>query len=287
MDRGAGSARYAVVGAGRMGCAFAEALAGAGRIVTAVHSQHEASAAALAARLPDALACADLASLVAAADRIVVTVPDAQLAAVAQALPVGNRHAVIHGSGGSSLSVLAACQQRGAAIACFHPLQSFPDRSGGAPRFRGICIGLEASDARLRDELERLVQALGARAIDLTGVDRARYHAAAVFASNYLIALLKAATDAWTAAGLPLDAALPALLPLSQGALDAAARAPLADALTGPIARGDADTVARQLDALRQQPAVRALYRDLARQLLELGLPADSQAREALARLLA
>jgi predicted short-subunit dehydrogenase-like oxidoreductase (DUF2520 family) len=167
-----------------------------------------------------------------------------------------------------------------------HPLQSFPDTTHGAARFRDIACGIEG-DAELANALRTLCHDLGATSFSLAGVDRARYHAAAVFASNYLVALHAAAERAWALAGLPPDRARGALAPLTLGAAAHIARLPLADALTGPIARGDAATVARHLASLAEDQDLMELYRRLGMALLAHGMPRDDAARTALAAALA
>jgi predicted short-subunit dehydrogenase-like oxidoreductase (DUF2520 family) len=127
---------------------------------------------------------------------------------------------------------------------------------------------------------------LGARVLRLEGVDRAGYHAAAVFASNYLVALHAAAAEAFAVAGLPPEAAAPALSPLTARAADNVARLPLAEALTGPLARGDRQTIERHLRALEASPQLSSLYRALGRQLLSLPLELPEATRAALQRML-
>jgi predicted short-subunit dehydrogenase-like oxidoreductase (DUF2520 family) len=83
---------------------------------------------------------------------------------------------------------------------------------------------------------------------------------------------MAAATRAWQSAGLPADSARSALSPLLLAAANNVAAMPLAEALTGPIARGDTVTVARHLEALRTEPALAQLYRALSRELLDLPL---------------
>jgi len=120
-------------------------------------------------------------------------------------------------------------------------------------RLRGVSCGVEG-DGALERRLARLVRALGARPFSLRGADRARYHAAAVLASDYVVALRAAAEDAWSLAGLPRAQAGRALQPLTEGAVAALGALPLERALTGPIARGDVQTVARHLQALAPAP---------------------------------
>jgi predicted short-subunit dehydrogenase-like oxidoreductase (DUF2520 family) len=187
----------------------------------------------------------------------------------------------VHCSGALGLDVLDPARAAGALRGCFHPLQTFPERFADAARLRGITIGLEG-DAELDAELRALCRELGATPLSLAGIDRARYHAAAVFASNYVVALHAAAARAFAQAGLTPDAARAALAPLTQATAEAIARLPLTHALTGPIARGDARTVEEHVRALAADPALRALYAQLGTALLELPLPLPPERRTAL-----
>lgn len=261
-----------VIGPGRLGTTLAVALAGKGAPVRWVAGKQQAGAAELCARLPGVqLASAE--EVCERASVVMLTTPDDTLSTLAAGLPFRAEQAVIHCSGALELSVLARARSHGAAVACLHPIQTFPERFGDPARFAGIAIGIEASSAALHGWLQAACVALGATALELRGVDRARYHAAAVLASNYVIALQEAAGRAFELAGLPREAARAALTPLTLGAAHAAARLPLEHALTGPIARGDIATVERHLAALRDDPELHALYRALGSRLLKLPLP--------------
>jgi predicted short-subunit dehydrogenase-like oxidoreductase (DUF2520 family) len=276
--------KIGVIGAGRLGSSLALALGRSGSPVSLVaDSQHEA-AAAVAARVPGAQAV-DTARLVEQADLVLLTVPDGLIASSAAMLRWRAGQRVVHCSGAVGLDALAPAQAAGALRGCFHPLQTFPERFGDAARLSGIAIGVEA-DGALERELERWCERLGASFLPLRGVDRARYHAAAVFAGNFVVALHQAAAHAFAGAGLSPELARRALAPLTAASADAIARLPLAEALTGPVARGDAQTVAGHLHALEDTPALRELYVRLSAALLELPLALPAEQRAALEALL-
>jgi predicted short-subunit dehydrogenase-like oxidoreductase (DUF2520 family) len=271
------------VGAGRLGSALARALAAAGARVVALSGRQPDRARALALQLG-----AEVATPAAACERaswVFLCVPDDALPALAAALPFRAEQRVVHCSGALPLRVLAPARAHGALAGCLHPLQSFPERSGDASRFHGISCGIEA-DGVLEAELAALCNALGARTLQLAGVDRARYHAAAVLASNYVVAVSAAAARAFALAGLPPAQAQLALSPLTRATADNSARLPLAEALTGPIARGDVETVRRHLSALDGDRPLRELYRALGAELLRLPLALDDEQRRALQLLL-
>jgi predicted short-subunit dehydrogenase-like oxidoreductase (DUF2520 family) len=275
-----------VIGVGRLGTALAGALQRAGHTLAGV-ADSEGSGLDVRARglLPETRVMSST-ELTRSAELVFVTVPDTAIARVASSLTWRAGQRVVHCSGALGADALADARAAGALCGCFHPLQTFPERVADASRFRGVAIGVDA-DAPLDAELDALCAELGARAFSLRGVDRARYHAAAVFASNFVVALHAAAAQAWTDAGLPHELARGALAPLTAASAAALARAPLASALTGPIARGDATTVARHLDALRDAPALHALYVQLSARLLELPPPIPEPALDTLQALLA
>lgn len=262
--------RIAVLGLGRLGACLARALFAAGVTNITLASRERVLAERVSASLSGAQAL-DVAALPDAAELLFLTVPDAQVQSVCESLQLSAAHAVVHLSGVLDLECLSSASARGARVGAMHPLQVFP-LGAGAERFRGIHMGVEASDPALTQELEQIVHALGATAFSLAGVDRAAYHAAAVFASNYAVALHAAAAAVWERAGLPLTAARQALAPLTLGAAQALAERELPQALTGPIARGDVASVERHLRVLRADPERSALYRALGRELLKLPL---------------
>ena len=169
-----------------------------------------------------------------------------------------------------------------------HPLQTFPgdeEPSRARARFEGIACGVEAS-APLDELLEAIVDDLGARSFRLEGVDRAAYHAAAVFVSNDVVAAMAAATRAWALAGLEAGNARDALSPLLRASAAAIAERRLEQALTGPVARGDLDTVRGHLESLAAEPELQALYRLLGSELLRLDLGHEQQVASELRALL-
>jgi len=274
-----------LIGAGRLGTTLALALQARGARVAWVASRQAASASELCLRLGNAQSCTAEA-LCERASIVLITTPDDAVRALAASLPFRSEQAVVHCSGALDLSALEHARAAQAAVGCLHPIQTFPERFGGVERFAGISIGIEASDPALEAWLREACAALAASALELRGVDRARYHAGSVLASNYVIALHEAAARAFELAGLPRQAAREALAPLTLGAAHAIAELPLERALTGPLARGDIATVKRQLAALRVEPELHALYRALGARLLKLPLALSPDDRRELLELL-
>jgi predicted short-subunit dehydrogenase-like oxidoreductase (DUF2520 family) len=137
----------------------------------------------------------------------------------------------------------------------------------GTDRLRGATFGVEG-DGDARALAERLVAACEGRVLSIRPGGKALYHAAAVFASNYAVALLSIAGRLMGEAGIAAEDAQPALTALAAGAVENVAALGPAAALTGPVARGDAETVARHLARLSGRD--RGVYCLLALEALEL-----------------
>lgn len=183
---------------------------------------------------------------------VFLTVPDGAVASLAAQVAAGGdipaTVAFAHCSGALGLGALGRLALRHQ-VGSFHPLQSFPQ-----PRppqaFRGSLVAIDASTPALRRRLERLARDLGTKPRSVEDADRVVYHAAAVFASNYLVALAGEAVELLETIGWSESEAVQGLVPLMRGALaEVALRGPTA-ALTGPIRRGDVETVNRHLEAL-------------------------------------
>ncbi|HET7425456.1 MAG TPA: DUF2520 domain-containing protein [Gemmatimonadales bacterium] len=201
---------------------------------------------------------------------VLVAVPDDAIGVVAAELArdraVEPHHVVLHLSGALDRLALHALVDTGAALGSFHPLQSIADPETAPSRLRGAYAGLEG-DTRALEAGERLALALGMRAVRLAPGAKAAYHAGAVFASNYMVVLASAAAHLAERAGVPPGDAQALYLPLMAGTVANLAQGP-AGALTGPIRRGDAATVARHLSLLSGED--RELYRELGLRALEL-----------------
>ena len=148
----------------------------------------------------------------------------------------------------------------------------------------GSTFALEAEEPLLAD-LKDMAGALDGNWIKLRASDKVAYHAAAVFACNYLVTLVKMSTDLWQTFSVPTDQATLALLPLIRGTLHNIETIGIPNCLTGPIARGDTGTVNKHLKALREKaPALLSTYRELGRQTVPIALARgrinEKQARE-------
>jgi predicted short-subunit dehydrogenase-like oxidoreductase (DUF2520 family) len=223
-----------------------------------------------------------------------LTPPDDQIVvccmALAQGIQLAAGNIVFHCSGALPSSELATTRACGAAVASVHPLKSFADPAAAVQTFSGTRCAAEgdaAALAVLRPAFERI----GASVRDIDAGAKMIYHAASVFASNYLTALLEAGARCHEQAGYSREDALRMMEPLARETLDNVFRLGTAQALTGPIARGDDAVVARQLAALAAWDLrIEAVYKRLGTIAVELARKrgnADENALAAIDRLLA
>jgi predicted short-subunit dehydrogenase-like oxidoreductase (DUF2520 family) len=202
---------------------------------------------------------------------VILAVPDDALPEVAYDLtmmgsaPAGC--AALHLSGALSTDVLAPLHGAGYAIGSLHPLIAVADPWLSADRMLGAAFAVGGEPAAI-SAARRIVFALHGMPLIIAPPLRPLYHAAAVIGSNYLVAIMGLASRLLAEAGVPEDDTLPALLPLLRGTLDNMEQLGVPAALTGPIARGDADTI--RLHLARLSEGDRVLYCGLGLELLRL-----------------
>jgi predicted short-subunit dehydrogenase-like oxidoreductase (DUF2520 family) len=258
-----GLGRVGFVGAGAVGTALARALARAARgaRVVAVAARQYEHAEMLAQSIPGCQAYAAPSEAAAASDLVFLAVPDDAIVRVAEAIAWSPGQAAVHFSGARDASILASAQAQGARTAALHPLMTFPRTLQDASvettlrRLAGSSWAVEAENAALREKLVDMVATLDGHAITLEPGARVPYHIAAVFASNYVVALMGAAVRLWESFGVPQDEALHALLPLMRAAVESLDSAGLPAALTGPVSRGDQGTIRTHLAWLDEHAA--------------------------------
>lgn len=253
-----------IVGAGAVGSALSHAFARAGCPPVAVFSRRHEHAADLASAIPGCVATWSAQDVVAAADLVFLTVPDDAIQDVCDQLVWRSGIAVVHCSGALSSSVLESARRQGAQVGSFHPLQTFSGAVNDADLIPGSTIGIEAGPP-LDDVLVDLAVTIGGHPLRLTAESKPLYHAAAVMASNYVVTLMALAADLCSEFGVNRPDAVRALLPLLKGAVTNIERRGLPEALTGPIARGDVETVLRHVRALTvANEPIASVYRALA-----------------------
>ena len=265
-----------VVGAGRVGTALAAALRRSGHRIVAVSAVSAASLDRVQAILPGTPVRLPQ-EVVASADLVLLTVPDDALPALVSGLAAPGTdlagRLVMHASGRHGLAVLEPATRRGALPLALHPVMTFTGRPDDVDRLAGVSFGVTTPEP-LRPVAEVLVMEMGGEPVFIAEENRDLYHAALAGAANHLVTQVVQAADLLSAAGVAQPSRM--LGPLLGAALDNALR--LGDAaLTGPVARGDAETVAGHLAALRAAapealPAYLALARLTADRALASGM---------------
>jgi predicted short-subunit dehydrogenase-like oxidoreductase (DUF2520 family) len=256
-----------IVGAGHVGRALGRIFAASGAFtVQDVLTRSQDSADEAVRFIGAGRALASIGQL-RTADAWMLAVGDDHIAPLAASLAGSGLLAgavVFHCSGAKASGELAAAARAGARTASVHPIRSFADPAGVAASFAGTFCGIEG-DAQALALLGGAFEAIGARLVPIDAAAKTVYHAASVFASNYLVTVLDAALRAYRAAGIADDVARELARPLATETLANVLRLGPEAALSGPIARGDMATVARQQGAVAAWDApTGALYAALA-----------------------
>jgi predicted short-subunit dehydrogenase-like oxidoreductase (DUF2520 family) len=264
-----------IIGAGVVGTTLAAKLARAGVPVLGVHGRRPELSAAASAASGVLASTGDLPPAVSSADIVVIAVRDARVAEVAGRLATEKRlrkeQVVLHTSGCLPAGeALAPARPHVAGVGTLHPLIAVTDAPGALENLDGAAFGIEG-DPEARRRAHELVRMMEGRPLELRAEMMALYHAGAVVASNYLVALADIARALLVSAGIPEGEALPALLPLMTSAVRNLSEIGLPSALTGPVVRADASSVERHLAALvERSPEHVDLYRRLGREVLRI-----------------
>ncbi|MEV0034308.1 DUF2520 domain-containing protein [Nocardia sp. NPDC050793] len=254
-----------IVSAGRVGSALGAALERAGHVVFGVSAISDASKHRARLRLPDS-EILPVEEVAARSELLLLAVPDTELAGLARGLAsagaVRRGTIVAHTSGANGVGVLAPLAEIGALPLAIHPAMTFTGHDEDVSRLGNACFGITAADDIGYAIAQSLVIEMGGEPVRVSEEHRALYHAALAHGSNHLVTVVLDAVDALREAlsgpGLlgqqivdeqPNGLAERLLAPLASAALDNALRRGQA-ALTGPVARGDAEAVAAHLDAM-------------------------------------
>ena len=260
------------IGAGTVGTALAIRLSDRGYQVVAVSSRSQTSANKLAETISGCRTVNSNQAVADEAELVFITTPDGAIPQVASEVQWHSGQSVVHSSGTDSTETLEPAKKLGAQVGAFHPLQTFASVEQAIDNMPGSTFAIEAVEPMLTT-LQDMATALDGNWIELKASDKVLYHAAAVIACNYLVTLLKVATDLWQTFGVPTDEASKALLPLVRGTIHNIETVGIPQCLTGPIARGDTGTIEKHISALEKAaPAVLSTYRELGLQTIPIAL---------------
>ena len=260
------------IGAGTVGTALSVRLSSKGYQIVAVFSRSQTSAKNLAQAIGGCQVFNNSQGVADTAELVFITTPDDAIASVAAQIQWHPGQSVVHCSGADSTDILQSAKKLGVQVGVFHPLQTFASVKQAIDNMPGSTFAVEAEEPLL-NTLKDMATALDGYWIELKASDKVIYHAAAVIACNYLVTLVKLATDLWQTFNVPPHQATRALLPLLRGTIHNIDTVGIPQCLTGPIARGDTGTIKKHLDALQKiAPDLLSTYQELGLQTIPIAL---------------
>jgi len=256
---------FAIIGTGMVGTAIGYLLKKAGYPIVAVYDK---SRAALKRALPytGGKPLLKPQGALQEADCILITTSDDTIASACAnlaAFPAIKGKFVFHMSGAGGLDLLESAGKAGASVASIHPLQSFSSIDQAIQNIPGSYFGVTA-DKKALSFAKNIIRSLGGIPLVISNEQKPLYHAAACFASNYLVSLLNVVESIYQAAGIHEKDARKAYLPLVYGSLKNIEKSGSILSLTGPIARGDVGTIKKHVAAINKHlPQYSSLYSSL------------------------
>ncbi len=261
-----------IIGVGGLGHSLVSALSDADIAIKSIFNRTPDKAQKLAQALDVEIAGSFPTDISELGNLIFITVSDSAIESTANQLAeIADDYSaktIVHCSGNESASLLKELKSKGGSVASFHPLQTFTDDSGSSD-FEDIYFSLQG-DKLTFPLLTQIAQKLEAHTIEVTEGQKSSLHAAAVIASNYLNTLLNAAVETASDSILTRDQAKKALMPLIKTTLQNIEEKSFEKALSGPIKRGDLQTVRHHLDLLEDKPELLTLYRILGQRTITL-----------------
>lgn len=279
----------AIIGAGIVGTAIGEALELRGFNVAAVSARSQASLDRAGAHL-SARIYSESVDAAKAGDIIFITTPDDSVRQACEDIAANggfdSNDTVFHMSGALGLNALGGALHYGAKVGSIHPMQTFSDIETAIDSLPGSVFGITAEGETL-SLAEEIVSVLGGEPFVISDEDKPIYHAAACAVSNYLVSLVHFGEQLYADIGIPKETADKAFMPLIRATVENISKKGTASSLTGPIARGDADTIRRHLSAMEKtSPWAVSLYRELGAYTIKVASEKGTISRETAAEIL-
>ncbi len=285
----------AIIGSGRVGGTIGYLLSRAGYVITALSARSRESAQQARKFVGSGEPTTDVVKAASGSGIVFITTPDRTIRSISEQLAtgkaLGSGTIVVHMSGAHSLELLDAVKKSGTHRAVIHPLQSLASMEQGIKNLPGSFFRVEA-DAEAIGAARDLVKALGGSELAMPGWtsdmhSAMLYHAGAVAVSNFFVALIDYGLKFYERLGADKQEALKAVLPLIRGTLTNIETAGIPNALTGPIVRGDAQTVREHITAMEKKaPELVGLYKELAKQTISVARDRGSLTEETVQELL-
>jgi len=271
------SERVFIIGPGHVGRGLFRAFRASGVEVVGLHGKRPSAVATSSGEIPRAASQANV---------ILVCVRDSQLDDAIQEVAVAAKDGrvsrdtvILHTSAIAEPAGLVAPSSSGCPGGTFHPLVPFSDPDVSADLLRKAWIGIDGENAA-KNASRRLAGHLGARTLEIPPGRKPAYHAAAVISSNFPVVLASVAGHLLHDIGIPDASAYQAVESLMNGALANMKQLMPDDALTGPVVRGDAETVGKHLRALEGKEPAREVYRALSKAAVEIARQRGTDARK-------
>lgn len=261
--------RIGIIGAGKVGTTLGKYLSIHGKNVIGFYSRTHESADE-AATFAETETYSSLCKLVEESDVIFITTPDGVIPQVWGELlhqDISNR-IICHFSGSLSSYVFSGREEAGASGISMHPMYAFSDKFHSYEQFHTAYLTLEG-DPEAVAVMKPMWEAIGHHVLTLKAEDKIKYHAAAAMASNEMLGLMQASLDILSECGFSEKDSMALLTPLVQGNIASMLEKGCVNALTGPVERGDAQTVRKHLQALEGSKAGK-IYQSLGSTMVEL-----------------
>ncbi len=262
---------FSVIGAGRVGTALAAALVRRKWNLKAIADLSPERARRASKIIGQGRATTDPVKALKDSELIFICVPDSRIAGVVEQLlqtDVKNKY-IFHTSGAHPSSLLHPLAEAGARVGSFHPVQTFATEIPDDDVFRGIFVGLEGQPEAVNLGL-KLARDLGSQVILLAPEDKPAYHLACSISSNFLVVLLSEIKEITQTIGLDEETTLDILIPLLKKTLHNVKKLGIEESLTGPVVRGDVETVKKHLDITSGFPGLDRVYRAMALEALKI-----------------
>lgn len=261
--------KIGIIGAGKVGTTLGAYLRKQQIAVTGYYSRTYESAV-LAADFTKTKAYKDIAALVGASDTLFVTTPDGEIGRVWDCIAKYELadKIICHFSGSLSSLVFSGIEAAGASGCSIHPMFAFSDKFESYKQFHTACLTMEGQKEAVRT-MKALFGMLGHKVLTVKAEDKMRYHAAAALASNYMVGLFQTSLDLLGVCGFSEEDSQVLLEPLVRNNVNAMLEKGTKDALTGPIERGDFQTVEKHLTVL-QGTDTEAVYRSIGKALVRI-----------------
>lgn len=261
------------IGAGKVGTALGIFFKQNRLTLSGYLSRREVSSQC-AAKATDSSVFFDLPSLVSASDVIFITTGDDQISTVIDQLKqtscLTKHHTLIHASGALSSDLFDPLSASACGLCSLHPIMSFADPFTAAQNLSQTVFTLEGNEKGLT-EAKKILQITGNPYSVIKKSDKVLYHAAACILSNYLVTLVDSGFELLKTTGIPADEITRAFMPLITATLGNIEKAGPVNALTGPLVRGDENTISKHIDALKtQNPEFLALYQTMGLATIEM-----------------